>query len=85
MHYLDNAATTVVDPQLAKICYDTMLELFHAMGCQVVAEGVETSLQAQAITAKGADWIQGYYYARPMPPEELADFFRRREEMPEEQ
>ena len=28
MHYLDNAATTVVDPQLAKICYDTMLELF---------------------------------------------------------
>ena len=28
MHYLDNAATTVVDPQLAKLCYDTMLELF---------------------------------------------------------
>ncbi|MBC5581427.1 cysteine desulfurase [Anaerofilum sp. BX8] len=28
MHYLDNAATTVVDPELAKLCYDTMLEIF---------------------------------------------------------
>lgn len=73
------------DDERTSAMVDTMLELFHAMGCQVVAEGVETSLQAQAITAKGADWIQGYYYARPMPPEELADFFRRREEMPEEQ
>ena len=28
MHYLDNAATTLVDPQLAKLCYDTMLEVY---------------------------------------------------------
>ena len=28
MHYLDNAATTVVDPQLAKICYETMTTVF---------------------------------------------------------
>ena len=28
MHYLDNAATTLVDPQLAKICYETMTTVF---------------------------------------------------------
>ena len=28
MYYLDNAATTPVDPELAKICYETMTELF---------------------------------------------------------
>ncbi len=28
MHYLDNAATTVVDPQLAKICYEIMTTVF---------------------------------------------------------
>lgn len=28
MHYLDNAATTLVDPQLAKICYETMTAVF---------------------------------------------------------
>lgn len=28
MHYLDNAATTVVDPKLAELCYDTMLTYF---------------------------------------------------------
>lgn len=28
MHYLDNAATTVVDPELAQLCYTTMTTLF---------------------------------------------------------
>lgn len=28
MHYLDNAATTLVDPQLAKVCYETMTTVF---------------------------------------------------------
>ena len=28
MHYLDNAATTLVEPQLAKLCYDTMLKVY---------------------------------------------------------
>ena len=64
------------DDERTSAVVDTMLELFHAMGCRVVAEGVETDRQARAITAKGADWIQGYHYARPMPPEALPDFFR---------
>ena len=28
MHYLDNAATTLMEPQLAKLCYDTMLKVY---------------------------------------------------------
>lgn len=67
------------DDEGSSAVVDTMLELFHAMGCQVVAEGVETQRQARAVIAKGADWIQGYYYARPMPQEELLAFLRERE------
>lgn len=50
---------------------DALLELFHSMDAQVVVEGVETQEQAQALLERGADWIQGFYYARPMPRQEL--------------
>lgn len=55
---------------------NAMLELFHHMGYQVVAEGVETESQAAALINCGADWIQGFYYARPMPEKEFLQFIR---------
>ncbi len=59
---------------------NAMMDLFHQMGCQVVAEGVETEAQAQALTSRGADWIQGFYYARPMPETEFLQFLREHNE-----
>lgn len=59
---------------------NAMMDLFHQMGCQVVAEGVETEAQAQALTSRGADWIQGFYYARPMSETEFLQFLREHNE-----
>ena len=44
------------------------------MDCQVIAEGVEIKEQAEALICQGADWIQGYYYAKPMPEEAFLTF-----------
>lgn len=56
----------------------TMMELFHNMGFKVVAEGVETKEQQEVIQQIGADYIQGFYYAGPMPEEEFAAFMNQR-------
>ena len=40
----------------------------------VVAEGVDTQEEQQAVATSGVHFIQGYYYARPMPEEELNQF-----------
>lgn len=53
---------------------NAVLNLFHNMKCQVIAEGVETEEQAEALIRQGTDWIQGFYYARPMPEKELLEF-----------
>ncbi len=51
-----------------------MVELGHAMGLIVTAEGVETEEQCRFLTAVGCDALQGYFFARPMPSDELEGF-----------
>jgi diguanylate cyclase (GGDEF)-like protein len=47
-----------------------------SMGLTTIAEGVETEEQAIALSALGITEWQGYYVARPMPPELLIGFIR---------
>lgn len=49
---------------------------FREQGVSVLAEGVETAGQLSFLTACGCEYIQGYYYARPMPVEEAAPYFK---------
>jgi diguanylate cyclase (GGDEF)-like protein/PAS domain S-box-containing protein len=48
-----------------------IIGLGHTLGLQVVAEGVETEAVAAALRAAHCDELQGFLYAKPMPPEEL--------------
>jgi EAL domain-containing protein (putative c-di-GMP-specific phosphodiesterase class I) len=59
---------TVLDVDRALI--RSAIEMAHAIGAEVVAEGIEDAATMQAVTDLGADYIQGYHIARPMP---LAD------------
>ena len=38
----------------------------------MIAEGVETAQQCDFLRVHGCDEIQGYYFSRPLPPEEFA-------------
>jgi diguanylate cyclase (GGDEF)-like protein len=46
----------------------------EALGVGVVAEGVETEAQLDAVSALGCHFAQGYLFARPLPPDEAAEF-----------
>jgi len=58
---------------------DTMIvsyvsDLGHALGLEVIAEGIETVEQLAAMRAIGVDNGQGYLFGRPRPPLELVDY-----------
>jgi diguanylate cyclase (GGDEF)-like protein len=47
-------------------------ELAHVLGLDVTAEGVETLVQRDQVSAIGCEYAQGYYYARPMAAADIA-------------
>ncbi len=47
----------------------------HALGMTVVAEGVETQAQREELIAIGCDAAQGYLFARPVRPAQLAELW----------
>src|SRR5215208_6062008 len=49
-----------------------MIELTHALGLRVIAEGVETSEQLAQLRNMKCDLAQGNYFSEPLPSEELA-------------
>jgi diguanylate cyclase (GGDEF)-like protein len=49
----------------------TVVHLAGALGLTVVAEGVETRTQLDALRALGCEYAQGYYFSRPVKPEEI--------------
>ncbi len=52
------------------------ISLAHNLNMRVVAEGIETQDQLDALSAYGCDYGQGYFIARPMSPEDAAVFLK---------
>lgn len=49
----------------------TIIHLAHSLGCDVVAEGVETLEQLKILEANNCDYVQGYYFSKPLPKDEF--------------
>ena len=48
-----------------------IIDMAHQLGIRLVAEGVETEEQVAFLRENGCDYIQGYYYYKPMPQAEF--------------
>jgi EAL domain-containing protein (putative c-di-GMP-specific phosphodiesterase class I) len=54
----------------------TIIAMAQALGLSTVAEGVETVEQLALLKNMGCDQIQGYYFSRPLPPEDFLAYYR---------
>ncbi len=53
-----------------------IVQMAHAIGLKVIAEGVEGEAQLETLRALGCDEYQGYLFSKPLPANELAERFR---------
>lgn len=51
-----------------------IIELINDLKLKIVAEGVETKEMVDALSEKGVDYLQGYYFSKPLQEEEFLAF-----------
>lgn len=55
-----------------KAVVSAIMQLSNNLNFKTVSEGVETDEQVEFIKEQGGKYVQGYYFYKPMPPEEFA-------------
>ena len=60
--------------QRDRLIMKSTIDLAHGLGMLVVAEGVETQELTACLTLLGCDAVQGYWFAKPLPILQLAEF-----------
>lgn len=53
---------------------DAIIQMAHRLNMKVVAEGAESAQQVELLRELGCDYIQGYYYSKPLPMNDLLEF-----------
>lgn len=61
----------------AQYVMDAAMHMIHGMGMKIVAEGIETEEQYKKMEEIKIDYIQGYYFSKPLPEQEFLEFLQR--------
>ncbi|MGN1083953.1 MAG: EAL domain-containing protein [Lachnospiraceae bacterium] len=73
---LDKSLADKVDDPRIKIVLRNTIRMLKEIGTEIVVEGVETKEGVRQFTELGCDFIQGYYFSKPLPESEFVKFIR---------
>lgn len=62
----------------ARYVMDAAMHMIHGMKLCIVSEGIETEEQFETMEKLGINYIQGYYFSKPIPEEEFLRFIEKR-------
>ena len=79
MQFIRNAFSGDGDTKMLEV----VIDIAEYLGIPVIAEGVETQDQIIALKAMGCDFVQGYYFSKPVPADEYERFVVERMKMAE--
>ena len=66
--------TTMASVGEDAVIVQSIIDLAHNLSLDVVAEGVEDEATMDLLVEYGCDTAQGYYFSRPVPADELAQW-----------
>jgi diguanylate cyclase (GGDEF)-like protein/PAS domain S-box-containing protein len=64
----------VADNRLSASLADSIIKMARRLGIKVVAEGVEDERQLAFLKKRGCDFVQGYYFSKPLAPADIHAF-----------
>lgn len=54
-----------------------IIKMCKKLGLDVLSEGVETEEQRQRLMGMGCDFVQGYYYSKPLPEKDFVEYLKK--------
>lgn len=64
------------ETESGRMVFTRMAQAVHDIGRKIVSEGVETEEQAAFVKSNGIEFIQGFYYSKPLPKDAYLEFVR---------
>lgn len=68
---------TLSKDQGSKVLVKAIIGLAHNLGMKVIAEGVETAADAEYLRSQGCEYIQGYFFSKPLAFEAASEFVQK--------
>src|SRR5699024_3755507 len=62
--------------QQNKAIVKSMIHMSHSLNMKVIAEGVETKEQLMFLEKEKCDEMQGFYFSKPLPPQQLTEWLK---------
>jgi sensor c-di-GMP phosphodiesterase-like protein len=59
-----------------RLVMETATRMILDLGLKIVSEGVETEVQLESMKKLGVQYIQGYYFSKPLPQDEFMSFVK---------
>ncbi|MGN0597319.1 MAG: EAL domain-containing protein [Ruminiclostridium sp.] len=73
---LDKSLADKVEDSRTKILLKNTVRMLKEIGTEIVVEGVETEEMLQQFVEMNCDYIQGYYFSKPLPEQEFVEFIQ---------
>ncbi len=59
-----------------RVTLESTIAMIKSLNIEMIAEGVETKEQADVLEKLGVNYLQGYYFSKPLPPTDFIDFIK---------
>lgn len=69
--------TAYFESNKAKYVMDAAMHMIHGMKLDIVSEGVETEEQLETMRELGIQYVQGYYFSKPLPEAEYIEYIHK--------
>ena len=66
----------IISDQDDAVIVKSTINLAHDLGMKIVAEGVEDKETVELLRSLNCDYVQGYYFSRPLPVEQATAWFQ---------
>lgn len=71
-----SVTSNVVDDPVSRALVEAILVITHSLNIKVIADGIENEQQLHVLRRMGCNFMQGYYFAPPVPIEDFCNLYK---------